>query len=98
MRIQNKLMQQRPSLDVDFFNASDNFKQLKQEYILQGKLEDSGASFSDDNLTKTWTLTYSTEEDYLSFKDEIYTREYMNQMYEYNQANKISFSVEQHNI
>lgn len=98
MKIENKLIQQRPSLAVEFFNASDEFKQLKQDYVSQGKLTDIGASFSNDNLTKTWTLIFSTEEDYISFKSEAFSIEYINHMQEYNAVNQISFSIEQRNI
>lgn len=98
MKIENKLIQQRPSLTVEFFNASDEFKQLKQHYVSQGKLTDIGASFSNDNLTKTWTLIFSTEEDYISFKSETFSVEYINHMQEYNAVNQISFSIEQRNI
>lgn len=97
MKIENKLIQQRPSLAVEFFNASDEFKQLKQDYVSQGKLTDT-SSFSIDNLTKTWTLIFSTEEDYISFKSEAFCIEYINHMQEYNAVNQISFSIEQRNI
>ena len=94
MRTRNKLIQQRPNTSVSFFDASQAFKDLKTTFIEENKLEDQGASWSDDQLTKTWTLVFSTNNDYLEFKSNSLCEEYIDGMGSYNTANLISYSIE----
>lgn len=94
MRTRNKLIQQRPNTSVNFFDASQAFKDLKTTFVGQNKLEDQGASWSDDQLTKTWTLVFTTNADYQEFKSNSSSIEFIEDMSIYNDSNLISYSIE----
>ena len=98
MKIRSRLIQQRLSTTTNFFDASDDFKQLKLDYISQGKLIDQGASFSENNLIKTWVLIFNTPTDFSDFIGTSECVEYVNAMQQYNTENQISFSIEQDSI
>lgn len=98
MRKQIKLIQQRPNTSINFFNAADEFKQLKQTYVTAGKLDDLGFEMSNNNLTKTWTLVFTTDEDYLNFKSDGHQHTYWNNLLSHNTSNSISYSLEETNI
>lgn len=98
MKKEIKLIQQRPNTSINFFDAADEFKQLKQTYVASGKLEDSGFEMSNNDLTKTWTLIFTTDEDYFDFKSENIQHTYWVNLLSYNTSNSISHSLEENSI
>lgn len=98
MKREIKLIQQRSNTSINFFDASDDFKQLKQTYITSGKLDDHGFEMSNNDLVKTWTLIFNTSEDYISFVNEEVQNTYWSNLLSYNASNSISYSLEDNNI
>jgi len=94
MKTRNKIIQQRPNTSVSFFDANQAFKDLKTTYVEENKLDDQGASWSDDQLIKTWTLVFPTNDDYLEFKSNSLCEDYIASMSSYNTTNSISYSIE----
>lgn len=89
-----KFIQKKPSLNIDFFNADDDFKQTKLKYVSSNKMEDKGPVFSSDKLTKMWTLVFPDNETHLEFQSETSVINYRQKAKEYNDNNKISYSIE----
>ena len=58
MAKQIKLIQERPNTGVNWFDAADEFKNLKVSYVNDGKLDDQGVAMSNSDLTRTWTLVF----------------------------------------
>ena len=77
-----RLIQQRPNTSVDWHNAADEFKSLKESYVSAGKLDDQGGVVSGSDLIKTWTLAESVR------------LTYYNDMQLYNEKNGISDSID----
>ena len=98
MAKQIKLVQQRPNTGVAFFDASDEFKNLKVTYVNAGKLNDVGAEMSNGDLTRTWTLEFTTAEDYDAFCAESAQSTYWTNLMSYNVSNSISHSLEADDI
>ena len=98
MAKQIKLVQQRPNTGVAFFDASDEFKNLKVTNVNYGKLNDVGAEMSNGDLTRTWTLEFTTAEDYEDFIAESIQVTYWNDLITHNTANSISHSLEANDI
>ena len=94
MRTRNKLVQTRPNTLVNFFDATQAFKDLKTTFVGQNKLEDQGASWSANQLTKTWTLVFPTDANYQEFKDHATCIEYFEDMLAHNSSHLISHSIE----
>ena len=53
MAKQIKLIQERPNTGVNWFDAADEFKNLKVSYVNDGKLDDQGVAMSNSDLTRT---------------------------------------------
>jgi hypothetical protein len=56
----------RPNVDINF---TDGFpdpikKHIQNEYVLPGRLISKDVDFSDDNLTKTITRVFKSQEDF----------------------------------
>ena len=68
------------------------------EYINDGKLNDVGAEMSNGDLTRTWTLEFTTAEDYEDFIAESIQVTYWNDLITHNTANSISHSLEANDI
>ena len=49
-----RLIQQRPNTSVDWHNAADEFKSLKESYVSAGKLDDQGGVVSGSDLIKSF--------------------------------------------
>jgi len=94
MKTRNKLIQQRQNTSINFLNASQSFKDLKLSFVNQGKLEDQGETWSTDQLTKTWTLVFSNNQNLEEFKNHPLCIEYYENMLDHNSRNQISFSIE----
>ena len=88
------LIQQRPNVSVDWHNASDEFKALKESYVSAGKLDDQGVVVSGNELIRTWTLVFTTEENYNEFINEDVSLDYQAARQKYNSDNGISESLD----
>jgi hypothetical protein len=91
MSITIKFTQQRPSLDVHFYNATEDFKNLKLKLSNENKLIDKGFIMLKNNLIKEWTLVFPTLEDYDNFDNNPIVLNFALKVREYNNENKISF-------
>lgn len=89
-----KLIQQRPNTSVDWHNASDEFKTLKESYVSAGKLDDQGPVLSEGDLIKTWTLVFTTDDDSEDFLGEAASTTYQTARQNYNIDNGISEDLE----
>ena len=98
MEKQKKLIQERPNTGVNWFDAADEFKNLKVSYVNDGKLDDQGVAMSNSDLTRTWTLVFTTNEDYEDFCAESAQSTYWNDLMSYNVSNSISHSLEADDI
>ena len=76
----------------------DEFKNLKVSYVNDGKLDDQGVAMSNSDLTRTWTLVFTTNEDYEDFCAESAQSTYWNDLMSYNVSNSISHSLEADDI
>ena len=98
MAKQIKLIQQRPNTDIAWHNADDTFKNLKISYVSAGKLDDQGVSVSGNELIRTWTLVFTTEENYNEFLNEAASLDYNAARQTYNSNNGISESLDVQDI
>ena len=88
------LIQQRPNVSVDWHNASDEFKALKESYVSAGKLDDQGGVLSDGDLIKTWTLVFTSDKDSGDFLNEAASSTYQTARQDYNLDKGISEDLE----
>ena len=98
MAKQIKLIQERPNTGVAWFDAADEFKNLKVPYVNDGKLVDRGVAMSNSDLTRTWTLEFTTAEDYDAFCAESAQSTFWVDLMSYNTSNSISHSLENNDI
>ena len=98
MAKQIKLIQERPNTGVNWFDAADEFKNLKVTYVNAGKLDDKGVAMSNGDLVRTWTLEFTTAEDYDAFCAESAQSTYWTNLMSYNVSNSISHSLEANDI
>ena len=89
-----KLIQQRPNTSVDWHNASDEFKTLKESYVSAGKLDDQGGVLSEGDLIKTWTLVFANDKDSEDFLGEAASSTYQTARQDYNLDKGISEDLE----
>ena len=94
MAKQIKLVQQRPNTAIAWHNADDTFKNLKTTYVSAGKLDDQGVAVSGNELIRTWTLVFNTEENYNEFLEEAARLDYDSARQKYNSDNGISESLD----
>ena len=88
------LIQQRPNESVDWHNASDEFKALKESYVSAGKLDDQGGVLSDGDLIKTWTLVFTSDKDSEDFLNEAASSTYQTSRQDYNIDKGISENLD----
>lgn len=98
MAKQIKLIQQRPNTAIAWHNADDTFKNLKTSYVSAGKLDDQGVVVSGNELIRTWTLVFTTEENYNEFLNEAASLDYNAARQTYNSNNGISESLDVQDI
>ena len=89
------LIQTRPSVDVEFYKPDTVALNKINEYVNAGKSSALVTTYSDDNLTKTLSLTFNTDEDYNNFKMEDVMITTSEARTKYCEKNFISFSVEE---
>tara|TARA_B100000073_G_scaffold108680_1_gene87548 strand:+ start:1489 stop:1788 length:300 start_codon:yes stop_codon:yes gene_type:complete len=96
MAYTQKLIQTRPNTDVDFFTQNADGVAKTNEYISAGKITADGIVdvISEDQLTKTSTMTFNTQEDYNAYSLESAIEQNKNARVTYCQNNSISWSRE----
>ena len=89
-----KLIQQRPSVNVNFYEPTESFKTLKTEFINAGKMKETITTISEDGLTRSSLAEWTTLDDYFDFlnDDRLIENNQLREMY--NETNLISFSLE----
>jgi hypothetical protein len=93
MAMQIIFSQTRQNNSIDFHDASDEFKNLKAQYVEQNKMIENEFVFSNDGNTKTWTLTFASQSDYIEFMGEPERQTYYHDMASYNETNSITYST-----
>ena len=83
------LTQTRPNTGVDFHEASAEFKTLKQELVDAGTLVDNGGNNDESGLKRTWTLTFTNEENWQAFENDVRATAYVADREAYNTVNGI---------
>ena len=94
MAVTITLTQERPNTSIPFFNASNEFKALKQEMVDAGTLIDSGGSNDKTDLVRTWSLIFFDWESRIAFENDNRTQSYVDARATYNLTNGIIEEVE----
>ena len=94
MAVTTTLTQTRPNTGVAFHNASDDFKALKQEMVDAGTLVDNGGGNDGTDLTRIWTLTFTNEDNHITFENDARTQSYVKARETYNLANGITETID----
>jgi len=89
-----KLVQQRPSVDVIFYEPTESFGTLKTEFINAGKMKETITTISEDGLTRSTLAEWTTLDDYINFVNDDRAIENNNLRNSHNETNLISFSLE----
>jgi len=89
-----KLIQQRPSVDVVFYEPTESFGTLKTEFINAGKMKETITTISEDGLTRSTLAEWTTLDDYINFVNDDRAIENNNLRNSHNETNLISFSLE----
>jgi hypothetical protein len=88
-KIVRKIIQKRPSLDVEFFTPTDEVISRLNEYAAQGKSEPYKSYISSDGLEKTIELVFNSLD---------YFAEMGNETLMLNSSDKRHLYCEKHNI
>ena len=94
MAVTITLTQKRPNTSIPFYNASTDFKALKQEMVDAGTLIDSGGSNDKTDLVRTWSLIFFDWESRIAFENDNRTQSYVDARATYNLTNGIIEEVE----
>jgi len=89
-----KLIQQRPSVDVIFYEPTESFGTLKTEFINAGKMKETITTISEDGLTRSTLAEWTTLDDYINFINDDRSIENGRLRDLHNDTNLISFSLE----
>ena len=89
-----KLIQQRPSVDVNFYEPIESFLTLKTQFINAGKMKETVTTVSEDGLTRTTDAEWTTINDYVEFVNDDRSIQNGNLRNLHNETNLISFSIE----
>lgn len=89
-----KFIQQRPSESVEFYSPSEKTINKINEYISAGKTTGLQTTFSDNNLVKTLTMEFTTEDDFVNYVNEDTILTSSADAIEYMANNQIAFSLE----
>lgn len=89
-----KLIQQRPSVNVNFYEPTESFGTLKTEFINAGKMKETITTISEDGLTRSTLAEWTTLDDYINFinDDRLIKNNQLRDLH--NKTNLISFSIE----
>ena len=96
MAYTQKLIQTRPNTGVDFFTQNADGVTKTNEYISAGKITADGIVdvISEDQLTKTSTITFNTQDDYDEYRAEDIVNQNKDARVIHCQNNSISWSRE----
>ena len=89
-----KLIQERPSEDVEFYSPGEITVNKINEYVSAGKTTGLETTISIDNLVKTMTIEFTTEEDFINYVNEDTILTSAANAIEYLEDNEIAFSLE----
>lgn len=91
-----RLTQQRPNVNVDFFEPDVAGKSVIQEFINQNKITTDGltVSFSEDQLVKTNIMEFTSDESFEEFKNNSTVNTNNLRRRTYCDENSISWSLE----
>ena len=89
-----KLIQQRPSVEVNFYEPTESFLTLKTEFINAGKMKETITTISEDGLTRSTVAEWTTLDDYIQFVNDERLIENSELRNLHNETNLISFSLE----
>ena len=71
MAITRRFIQTRPNTDVEFYSPNEESMNKITEYVNLGKTSGVVTTVSEDNLTKTISITFDNINELDTFKDEI---------------------------
>jgi len=89
-----KLIQERPSEDVEFYSPGEITVNKINEYVSAGKTTGLETTISENNLVKTMTIEFTTEEDFINYVNEDTILTSADNAIQYMDDNKIAFSLE----
>ena len=89
-----KFIQERPSESVEFYSPSEKTINKINEYISAGKTTGLQTTFSVNNLVKTMTIEFTTEDDFVDYVNEDIILTSSADAIEYMENNQIAFSLE----
>ena len=87
-------IQERPSESVEFYSPSEKTINKINEYISAGKTTGLQTTFSVNNLVKTMTIEFTTEDDFVDYVNEDIILTSSADAIEYMENNQIAFSLE----
>lgn len=89
-----RFIQERPSESVEFYSPGEKTISKINEYVSAGKTTGLQTTFSDNNLVKTMTMEFTTEDDFVNYVNEDTILTSTADAIEYMDSNKIAFSLE----
>ena len=89
-----KFIQQRPSESVEFYSPGEKTISKINEYVSAGKTTGLETTISENNLVKTMTIEFTTEEDFIHYVNEDTILTSAANAIEYLEDNQIAFSLE----
>lgn len=89
-----KFIQQRPSEDVAFYSPEEKTINKINEYVSAGKTTGLETTISENNLVKTMTIEFTTEEDFIYYVNEDTILTSAANAIQYMANNQIAFSLE----
>lgn len=97
MAYTQKLIQTRPNTGVDFFTQNADGVTKTNEYISAGKITADGLVdvVSEDQLTKTTTIIFNTQDDYNEYRAEEIIKQNREARVIHCQNNSVSWSREE---
>ena len=97
MAYTQKLIQTRPNTGVDFFTQNADGVTKTNEYISAGKITADGLVdvVSEDQLTKTTTIIFNTQDDYNEYRAEEIIKQNREARVLHCQNNSVSWSREE---
>ena len=89
-----KIIQERPSEDVEFYSPEEKTINKINEYVSLGKTTGLETTISENNLVKTMTIEFTTEEDFVNYINEDIILTSSANAIKYMANNQIAFSLE----
>ena len=95
MAITRRFIQTRPNTDVEFYSPNEESMNKITEYVNLGKTSGVVTTVSEDNLTKTISITFDNINELDTFRDEITIINAGERAIAHCDSNSISFSIEE---